>query len=95
MRRWEASGASEIATGIGFLAAGLAILARVRARLAATLLTAMIASFTLLIHIPMLLKDHSSHFNWTELAINLADLGAAWVLADSLPRITPNRRHPR
>jgi hypothetical protein len=72
------------ATGIGFLAAGVAVLTRVRARLAAVLLTAMLASFTLLIHIPMLLKDHSSHFNWTELAINLADLGAAWVVADSL-----------
>jgi hypothetical protein len=32
----------------------------------------------------MLLADHSSHANWTELAINLANLGAAWVVADSL-----------
>jgi uncharacterized membrane protein len=74
------------ATGVGFVAAGFAILTRLQARLAAILLTAMLASFTLLIHIPMLLADHSSHANWTELAINLADLGAAWVIADSLAR---------
>jgi hypothetical protein len=72
------------ATAIGFLAAGVAILTRVRVGLAAILLTGMLASFTLLVHIPALLADHASHFNWTELAINLADLSAAWVVADSL-----------
>jgi uncharacterized membrane protein YphA (DoxX/SURF4 family) len=74
------------ATGIGHAAAGVAILTGVQARLAAILLTAMLASFTLLVHAPMLLADHSSHMNWTELATNLALLGAAWVVADSLPR---------
>jgi uncharacterized membrane protein len=73
------------ATGVAFLAAGVAILTRIQARLAAILLTAMIASFTLLVHVRMLLADPHSHFNWSELAINLADLGAAWIVADSLP----------
>jgi uncharacterized membrane protein len=72
------------ATGVCFVAAGVAILTSVQARLAATLLTAMIASFAVLVHEPMLLADHASHFNWTESAENLAALGAAWVVADSL-----------
>jgi uncharacterized membrane protein YphA (DoxX/SURF4 family) len=74
------------ATGVGFIAAGVAILTGVQARLAAILLTAMLASFTLLVHEPMLRADPSSHMNWTELAVNLAVLGAAWVVADSLAR---------
>ena len=74
------------ATGVGFVAAGVAILTGVQARLAAILLTAMLASFALLVHEPMLLADHSSHWNWTESAVNLAVIGAAWVVADSLAR---------
>jgi len=74
------------ATGVGFVAAGVAILTGVQARLAAILLTAMLASFALLVHEPMLLADHTSHGNWTESAVNLAVIGAAWVVADSLTR---------
>src|SRR6202167_2508586 len=76
------------ATGVCFIAAGVAILTGVQARLAAILLTAMLASFALLVHEPMLLADHSIHFNWTESAENLAMIGAAWVVADSLARPT-------
>jgi len=78
------------ATGLGHIAAGLAILTGVRARLAAILLTAMYASFTLLVHGPMLLSDPSSHFIWTENAMNLALTGCAWVMADSLTRRRPS-----
>ena len=74
------------ATGIGHIAAGVAILTGVKARLAAILLTAMYASFTLLVHVPMLLADSSSHANWSENALNLALIGVAWVVADSLAR---------
>jgi uncharacterized membrane protein YphA (DoxX/SURF4 family) len=74
------------ATGIGHIAAGVAILTGVRSRLAAILLTAMFASFTPLVHLPMLLADPSSHFNWSENALNLALVGVAWVVADSLAR---------
>jgi len=74
------------ATGVGHIAAGLAILTGVRARLAAILLTAMYASFTVLVHAPMLLVDPSSHFIWSENALNLALIGVAWVVADSLTR---------
>jgi uncharacterized membrane protein YphA (DoxX/SURF4 family) len=74
------------ATGIGHIAAGVAILTGVQARLAAILLTAMYASFTLLVHGPMLLADPSNHYIWTENALNIALIGAAWVVADSLAR---------
>jgi len=72
------------ATGIGFVAAGVAILTGLQARLAAILLTAMLVSFALLVHEPMLLANHASHWNWSESALNLAVMGAAWVVADSL-----------
>jgi len=83
------------ATGVGHIAAGVAILTGVQARLAANLLTAMFASFALLVHGPMLLADFSSHVNWSENALNLALTGTAWVVADSLARSRPQRAvHP-
>ncbi len=81
------------ATGVGFIAAGIAILTGVQARLAAILLTAMLGTFTVLVHIPMLRANTASRFNWTELAVNVALLGAAWVVADSLSR--PNGARPK
>jgi uncharacterized membrane protein YphA (DoxX/SURF4 family) len=72
------------ATGIAHVVAGVAILTGVQARLAAILLTAMYASFTPLVHVPALMADHSSYFNWTENALNIALTGVAWVVADSL-----------
>jgi hypothetical protein len=74
------------ATGVGFVAAGVAILTGVQARLAAILMTAMLAIFGLLANGPILLADHSTHWNWSESAVNLAVVGAAWVVADSLAR---------
>jgi len=71
-------------TGVCFVAAGLAILTGIQVRLATILLTVMIASFGVLANGPMLVADPSSHFNWTESALNLALIGTAWVVADSL-----------
>ena len=78
------------ATGIGHIAAGVAILTGVQARLAAILLTAMYVSFTLFVHVPLVLADPASHTNWAENALNLALIGVAWVVADSL--VGPRRR---
>ncbi|HUO12266.1 MAG TPA: hypothetical protein VMU37_05865 [Caulobacteraceae bacterium] len=74
------------ATGAAHIAAGVAILTGVRARLAAILLTVMFAAFTPLVHIPLLLADPASRVNWSENALNLALTGAAWMVADSLAR---------
>ncbi len=73
------------ATGVGHIAAGIAILTGVQARLAAILLTIMYASFTVLVHVPMLVSD-PSRVNWSENALNLALIGVAWVVTDSLAR---------
>ncbi len=74
------------ATGIGQIAAGIAIQTGVQARLVAILLTVMYVFFVLLVHAPMLLAAPSSHWIWTENATNLALTSAAWVVADPLSR---------
>jgi uncharacterized membrane protein len=81
-------------TGICFLAAGLAILTGVKARLAAILLTVMIACCGLLANDRILLTGLSSHWNWSESSLNLALVGVAWTVADSLahPRRFPKTR---
>ena len=77
------------ATGIAHIAAGVAIITGVQARLAAVLLTVMFASFTPLVHLPMLVATPSNHWIWNENAVNIALIGAAWVVADSLARREP------
>ena len=74
------------ATGVFHILGGLAILANVRARLAAILLTVMYGAFTPLVHVPLFLANPHNHGNWAENATNLVLTGAAWVVADSLAR---------
>jgi uncharacterized membrane protein YphA (DoxX/SURF4 family) len=73
------------ATGAFHLLAGLAIASGVQAALASRLLTAMMVGFGALIWAPMVIAA-PSHFNWAGNAINLALVGAAWVIADSIAR---------
>ena len=47
-------------TGVGFVAAGAALVSGLQARFAAILLTIMLASFALLVHAPMLMADPAS-----------------------------------
>jgi uncharacterized membrane protein YphA (DoxX/SURF4 family)/exonuclease VII small subunit len=79
------------ATGVGFIAAGLALLSGVQARLAAILLTVMLAAFTVLVHAPLIIAEPSSHGTWAEGALNLVVNGVAWVVADSLGSRQPPR----
>jgi uncharacterized membrane protein len=74
------------ATGVFHIAGGLALLTGFRARLAAILLTIMYACFTPLVHVPLVLADSSSQFNWSENALNVILTGVAWVVTDSLVR---------
>jgi uncharacterized membrane protein len=79
-------------TGVCFIAAGLAILTGVKARLAAILLTVMIASFGLLVNDRILATGPlSSHWNWSESSLNFALIGVAWMVAESMPRSSKNR----
>jgi len=80
------------ATGIFHIAAGVAVIARVQARLAAILLTMMFVGFTLLVHLPLAFAHPGDHFIWSENAENVALIGAAWVIADSLAGKSPQNR---
>ena len=71
------------ATGAGHVAAGVAIIFGVYARLAAILLAAMFIIFAILVHAPRIIMDSHTHMSWAENAVNLALIGAAWVIADS------------
>jgi uncharacterized membrane protein YphA (DoxX/SURF4 family) len=72
------------ATGAAHIAAGLALLSGLRAKLAARLLTPMFGLFAALVHLPAVAADPGTHVNWLGLTITLALTGAAWVVADSL-----------
>jgi len=69
------------ATGVGHLAAGIALLTGVQARLAAFAVTAMFGSFSILVHLPLILTNPKAHLSWVMNAINLALTGAAWAVA--------------
>jgi len=70
-------------TGGAYLAAGVAILLNVLARLAATLSAVMMGLFLLLIWLPMVAAGHISAFNWGETYATWVLTAAAWVVADS------------
>jgi len=71
-------------TALAAIAAGLAFISGVMALLAARLLTAMYIIFQVFVHTPILMAGHTVFFNWAENAVNLALVGAAWIIADSL-----------
>jgi uncharacterized membrane protein YphA (DoxX/SURF4 family) len=73
-----------VATGIFHLLAGLAILSGVMDVLASRLLTVMLATFGALVWAPALFAQPREHMVWAGNAVNLALIGAAWVVADSI-----------
>jgi uncharacterized membrane protein len=79
------------ATGIAHIAGGLALIINVKARLAAILLTIMYASFTPLVHLPLLLAKPADHYVWSENALNLLLAAVAWITAEST---RPGSRFP-
>jgi hypothetical protein len=73
-----------VATTVFFALAAVALLTNRMALLASRLLTTMIASFGLLVWVPLVISDPHSHTNWSEIAETFAIAGAVWILADLL-----------
>jgi uncharacterized membrane protein YphA (DoxX/SURF4 family) len=83
-----------LATGVGHLLAGLAIVTGIAALPASRLLTAMILAFGALVWAPSLIATPTSHLVWSGNAINLAVAGAAWILADAIASRREGRQPP-
>jgi uncharacterized membrane protein YphA (DoxX/SURF4 family) len=68
------------ATGAGHLAAGLALVSGISARLAATCEAAMMGSFVLLLHLPRVIAAPDQHVEWIMLAVSTMLTGAALLV---------------
>lgn len=75
-----------VATGIAHLLAGVAILSGVLDVVGSRLLTLMLATFGALVWAPALFAQPREHVVWAGNAINLALVGAAWAVADSIAK---------
>lgn len=73
-------------TGTGHMAAGLAIISGVMARLAARMLGLMMGSFVLLVHLPDTIAHPTSHHAWTIQFVALTLAGGAWLVGGVLTR---------
>jgi uncharacterized membrane protein YphA (DoxX/SURF4 family) len=72
-------------TGAAHIAAGLAILSGLLARIAVRMLALMMTCFVLLIHIPGVIAAPGDRMQWTMLAVALSITGGAWLAQRLLP----------
>jgi uncharacterized membrane protein len=82
-----------IITGVAHLAGGLALLSNILAWLAARLVTAMFIGFGAFVWLPQLISTPTDHMVWGGNGVNLALVGAIWIIADAIaPREAGQRR---
>jgi uncharacterized membrane protein len=70
-------------TGCAFIAAGIAALTSVCARLAVTLSVLQITLFLVLVWLPIVATGSRNPFQWSETILNVALSAGGWVVADS------------
>jgi hypothetical protein len=70
-------------TGCAFIAAGLAALTGLCARLAVTLSVLQLMLFLVLVWLPIVAAGSKDPFQWSETILNVALMAGGWVVADS------------
>lgn len=70
-------------TGGAFIAAGVAVIVGVYARLAATLAAIEIGLLTVIVWLPIVVSGSPSSFQWNEFVVSILLTSCAWVVADS------------
>jgi uncharacterized membrane protein len=70
-------------TGCTFIAAGIAVLTGLCARLAVTLSVLQLLLFLVLVWLPIVAKGSRNPFQWSETILNVALLAGGWVVAET------------